>query len=348
MRRHLWVLLLSLGLAAPADVAQTGFGLPDGPADAAPKPVQSCRGTDMFAELAKSDPELHKRVTGEAAKTANGNAILWKVEKPGVAPSHLFGTMHLSDPRIAKLSDKTREALHTSQIVMVEVAEANASASANALLQARHLAFFMDGRSLGDLLSETDFAKVQGAVSRAGVPPTFVGMLRPWVIGMLLASSDCERENVAAGAPILDMVIEQEARSKGIPVKGLESLQSQLQALASIPEDQQIATLRSTLHYVERTNDLLESVTQLYLTRNLGAVWPLQLALGEKAGVPASAFKGFESSIVVKRNLSMRSAALPHIEKGGAFIAVGALHLPGEFGLVEQLREIGYTITAVE
>ena len=30
-----------------------------------------------------------------------------------------------------------------------------------------------------------------------------------------------------------------------------------------------------------------------------------------------------------------------------AFVAVGALHLPGEQGLVQLLRDAGYTVTAI-
>ncbi len=44
----------------------------------------------------------------------------------------------------------------------------------------------------------------------------------------------------------------------------------------------------------------------------------------------------------------MCDGALPHLDKGGAFIAVGALHLPGKTGLVSLLREAGYTLTAIE
>jgi uncharacterized protein YbaP (TraB family) len=39
---------------------------------------------------------------------------------------------------------------------------------------------------------------------------------------------------------------------------------------------------------------------------------------------------------------------VPHLAEGGAFIAVGALHLPGRHGLVALLREAGYTVTAME
>ena len=43
----------------------------------------------------------------------------------------------------------------------------------------------------------------------------------------------------------------------------------------------------------------------------------------------------------------MIDAALPLIDGGGAFIAIGALHLPGETGMIELLKQRGYTVTRV-
>ena len=37
----------------------------------------------------------------------------------------------------------------------------------------------------------------------------------------------------------------------------------------------------------------------------------------------------------------------PWLEKGNAFMAVGALHLPGDKGLVALLREKGFTLEPV-
>jgi hypothetical protein len=37
----------------------------------------------------------------------------------------------------------------------------------------------------------------------------------------------------------------------------------------------------------------------------------------------------------------------PRLEEGQAFIAVGALHLPGNKGLIQLLRQQGYNVSAV-
>jgi uncharacterized protein YbaP (TraB family) len=41
----------------------------------------------------------------------------------------------------------------------------------------------------------------------------------------------------------------------------------------------------------------------------------------------------------------MHERALAEMDKGSAFMAVGALHLPGETGLVKLFRDSGFTLT---
>jgi len=47
------------------------------------------------------------------------------------------------------------------------------------------------------------------------------------------------------------------------------------------------------------------------------------------------------------RNAHMAERAAPLLDHGGAFVAVGALHLSGKGGLVELLRAKGYAVTKV-
>jgi len=43
----------------------------------------------------------------------------------------------------------------------------------------------------------------------------------------------------------------------------------------------------------------------------------------------------------------MAERAAPLLADGGAFIAVGALHLVGKAGVIERFRALGYTVTKV-
>lgn len=63
----------------------------------------ACAGADMLSALQKDDPATYRKIETEAAATPNGKGLLWKLEKAGERPSFLFGTMHMSDPRVTTL-----------------------------------------------------------------------------------------------------------------------------------------------------------------------------------------------------------------------------------------------------
>lgn len=310
--------------------------------------ASTCAGKDLLSEFALSDRPLFDRLLQEAKATENGSALLWKVEKPGTPPSHLFGTVHLTDERVTKLSEKTRQTLMGSTSVLLEAADVSPASTASALTAAAKSAMFTDGKTLDSLLTAEEFQRVSKVIDKAGVPTALARIYRPWIVTMLIAASDCERRNLQCGANVLDMEIAEEARSLGKPVEGLETIEQQLAALASVPDDQQIGMLCANLALADRTDDLMETLVSLYVNRRMGAAWPLQLALAEKSGVGAYAFEGFKQTLIVERNRKMRDAALPYLASGGAFIAVGALHLPEKTGLVALLREAGYTVTPIE
>ena len=146
---------------------------------------------------------------------------------------------------------------------------------------------------------------------------------------------------------MLDLQVAAEAQKHGIAIKGLETIEDQLSALAAIPDDQQIAMLKVGLKYIDRADDMTETLVQMYVKRQIGAAMPFQLALAAQTGTSPSAFDGFKKVLLIDRNAKMRNAALPLLEEGNAFIA-SALHLPGPAGLVALLRQSGYTVTPVE
>lgn len=308
----------------------------------------ACKGTDVLAELAVTDPAAHARVVAAAKATPNTEAVLWRVEKSGLAPSYLFGTAHITDERVTTLTPKVITALDASKRVVLEVADLSPGAMADAMGTSASLLMNTAGSGLQKSLSPEEFERVKATLTKAGIPAQLAMLARPWLIHMLLSMPDCERNRVGAGLPVLDMRIADEGKKRGLPLLGLETLESQFKAMASIPEPQQLDMLRVSLKYADRTQDLMESMILMYTRRQMGAAWPLNIAMAEKAGVAASQFSGFESEILLKRNEKMRDRAIPLLELGSTFVGVGALHLIGDKGLVALLRQKGYTVTAIE
>ena len=329
---------LWLALAAPA-VAETA---------PAPADSQTCGGIDVLAEAQTKDPDLYNTVTDQAKALENSEALLWKVEKSGAPASYVFGTIHLSDPRVTTLSPKVKEALGGAKTVVLEFVGGQDAAVTAMTAKAGELLVYTDGTTLESKLSPEDFAQVKALVGKMGLPGEIAGLMRPWILNMLLSISDCERQKMEKGAEALDGMIEKQAAAEGKTLAGLETPEQQLQAMTSIPEDQQLQMLKAGLKYAHRSNDMIETLVQMYLKRQIGGAMPLQIALAAKVGTPASAYDGFAKLLLTDRNARMRDAAKPILDNGAAFIGVGALHLPGKAGLITLLRDAGYTVTAVE
>jgi uncharacterized protein YbaP (TraB family) len=305
-----------------------------------------CKGLNLLDKLAATDPARHARILAASDTLENGKAVFWKLEREGRAPSYLFGTVHLTDRRITRLSKEAKNALRGARTLLIENTDFSAAATSSAYASAMKSAVFHDGRSLDQLLSKDEFDNLVRATG--GIPPQLLKLYRPWMVSLMLSASTCERDRLRRGHDVLDMVIAKRARAGGTTVSGLESTVDQLGALAAVPDSEQIDILRANIALVGKSEDLRETMVQLYLARRIGALWHLQIALSEQAGVQASAYASFERIIIIERNRKMRDGALPHLEKGGAFIAVGALHLPGPTGLVRLFRDAGYTATPIE
>ena len=313
--------------------------------------TQVCTGRDMLAELKAAEPQSYAAVRAAADNTENAKALLWKIERTDAADkpaSYLFGTVHLSDDRVHKLSVAVTKAMNSARRVAVEVEDLTPTRIAEALHTLRDNATLPEGESLDKLLTAPELEKVTARLARIGLKGEAALRVRPWVVQMVLGISDCERTRQALGRRSLDAEIEHHAEDRGVGTVGLETVELQLEALAVVPDEHQLRILKASLALSDRIDDMQETMVRLYLGRDLGAIWPLHVAMGAKFGAPTAAFDAFAQSLLVSRNIQMRDRSLLHLQSGGMFIAVGALHLPGKNGLVRLLQDEGYTMTAVE
>ncbi|HEY7669822.1 MAG TPA: TraB/GumN family protein [Hyphomicrobium sp.] len=311
-------------------------------------PEETCAGVDMLAETKAKNADLYRQIMAEAEATENADALLWKIERDGHPASYLFGTVHLTDERITRLSPAVELALGEARTVALEVSDLSEKATASVIAKSTPLVMFTDGQRLDKLLSDAEYATVKSIMTRSGMPADLAALFKPWIVTMILSVSDCERAKVQKGERVLDMKIAEMGTQRGLQVVGLETIPEQLQALASVPQSEQIKMLRASLQFADRTNDITETLVQLYLSRKIAAAMPFQIALAREAGIGDEAFAGFQEKLLIERNARMQQAAEPLLVEGGVFIAVGALHLPGKKGLVALLREAGYTVTAIE
>lgn len=309
--------------------------------------TMACDGKSLLDALSAEEPGKLAAARAEAEAVANGKGRLWRVEKPGAPPSWLFGTMHVTDPRVTQMPEAAQAAFDQAGTVVIETIEILDPVKAQAALLMRpELTMFTDGATLSNYLNAEDLGVVEAELSRRGIPLALVSRMKPWMIAGMVALPDCELARKASGAEFLDIRIANAAKTEGKQLLGLESIGEQMAAMADLPMEFHVRGLVETIKLADLMPDIMATMTELYLSGDIALIMPvIRAASPESAEDDAAAYAEFEERIVRVRNHLMAERAGPILDRGGAFIAVGALHLPGDEGLVALLRKAGYTVT---
>jgi uncharacterized protein YbaP (TraB family) len=307
-----------------------------------------CQGKDLVAELQQTDPATYDAVMAEAAKVPNADAEFWRIEKDGLRPSWLLGTAHVTDPRVTTLTPDESEALESSSKVVLELAELkNQHELMAATMKNAEILLLPVGKSLWDLVPNKEEHFIR---DNPNLPPGMAKNLygyKPWTVAMMLTIPPCEVARKRAGVAVLDQIIGSRAARSGKPVLGLESMSEQLHVLDDMPADMQMRYLLAVARMGKEVPDYFETLLALYDRRQTAAYRPFAI-LSHSAGTDDAALMAyFEDSLIRERNHRMASRAEDILAGGGAFIAVGAMHLIGEEGLVALFRQAGYTVTPV-
>lgn len=319
------------------------------PGHAAGQTAISCPGKDMMTPAGAPTPGFSATVTESAKGLVNGTSRLWMIEHedfPDRLPSYLLGILNVADPRINELSPAVEGALGKTRRIALESDIISSDRVQEVVGSMRGNAFMAKGQSLNKLLPAADVAKVVQAAKRRGLEADQAAQLRPFIASLLLATSDCQQRG--SRTPGFDSYLADFAEQRGVGAFGLESLDMMFESLSRLKEETQVALLKATAKGFDKSDDVTETMVQLYLKRNIAGLNALGNAVASAYGAPQAAIDDYTQTMIVDRNIRMRDRAIMHISYGGVFIAVGAAHLPGKAGLVELFREAGFKVTAVE
>ncbi|EAU40943.1 hypothetical protein FP2506_18684 [Fulvimarina pelagi HTCC2506] len=310
--------------------------------------LASC-GKDLRTTLTADEKATINEVKN---KTIAGEGLFWRIEKEGLEPSHLLGTIHLPDPRVVALPGKVANAIDNADRTILEIAEiADPSAMAKIMFSMPDIMMLSGDKTLSSLLSDDQYETVSKGLAKKSIPIATMNKMQPWFISVSMAMPDCAALPKNDPSAALDPTLAKRAVAAGQAVIGLETVEEQLSVLASLPLETQIAQLVSAMEYVDAVNDMMETMIGLYEDEEIGAIMPTLQALFPDAEALVggnAAFAAFEEAILDKRNLSMTERMIPMLEEGNSFVAVGALHLIGETGIVNSLREEGWTVTRLD
>ncbi len=277
------------------------------------------------------DPETTAGVAASPVPTAD-KALLWEITAADAEPSFLFGTIHSEDPRVLDLPAAVERALRESQSFTMEVLLDELSADTATISMV-----FADDRTLATVTGADLAHEAIELLTERGIPPQLGRRLKPWAAMMTLSVPPPKT------GLFLDMTLYLAAKRQGKRVFGLETINEQLESLDGIPMAEQVVLLQETIASYPALMSMLDKMIAAYLARDLSALVDLSHEFGPQ---DAKARDVFMSRLINQRNHRLTDRMIPRLEEGNAFIAVGALHLPGSDGVLQLLRERGYTVTA--
>jgi uncharacterized protein YbaP (TraB family) len=282
----------------------------------------------------------HPQAAAETMPYAEG--LLWKIEAPGRAPSYVFGTMHVSDKRVTRLPKPVRDALAEAVDLNLEIDFSSGFGDYE-----ERMMRLPKKQRLRTILGDELFAKVKKRLGGDSVDETTLERLKPWVVLLSLG-----QRPVGPGSPEaerrlpLDLKLREIALTRGIPVFGIENHTDHLNVFNKLSEADQVTMIREALARPEReTKRELEQMIHLYLKRDLAGL--IALAQKMEDGSKIAGRAEFDKRLLPDRNRIMARHAENVLIDGGAFIAVGAAHLPGDEGLLTLLAKRGYKVTRV-
>lgn len=261
-------------------------------------------------------------------------STLFKITGPGIGkPSYVLGTMHLGDSLVSSQLPKVHDFIVGCDQFSNEI---DLTDNPQQMLLLSKL-FLPSEASLDSLYSEKELAFLSNFLSEKMGPAA--GMLltmKPfWVMAAIM-----EVEASIQPKEILDYQLQIIAEEAGIELEPLETMQSQVEAIDRIPLTEQVDALISFVTDYDDQAAVLAEMTQAYAQ---GDLFKLQEIYDDgRFG------SEMERLLIDERNHIMVEKILDAIEEGtSVFVAVGALHLTGDDGILKMLIEHGYSVDPV-
>ena len=260
--------------------------------------------------------------------------VLWRISKDGIAPSYVYGTLHVADPRLAELPAPVRKAFGGARSLVVEYI-------ADGYDRARFLeaATFFDRQRLSEKIGQEDFSRVCDALKPVGLSAEFVNRLKPWGV-LLNLRTPGSGEGVAPDAQLYALALQ-----RRMPLFPMEGVEEQVFVFDEFPMESQVALLKHALAHREELETMSAQTLQAYLARDLAAIWRIHQEFAGRHPRVADHHALFTKRVVFDRSVVMAFRMQRQIRKGNAFVALGVLHLYGPKGVLALLEQDGYRVS---
>jgi len=268
------------------------------------------------------------------AGEGDGSVFMWKAQKDG-AVVHLLGSVHALKEDAYPLPAVIEAAFDRSDVVVFEVDLDEMTSAALKMLAAGSLS---DGRTLEQVAGPILWSDLNQKMNAAGMPSGMFQFMKPWMAALTVMGFELENAGYSPASGI-DTYFSNRAKAAGKERMALETPEFQIGMFADLTPEESLSFLDYTLADLETMIPLMDEIYSKWL---VGDAQYVEAMLGEEF----DDFPELYEKLIRGRNRNW----MPAVEglltgQRDAMVVVGAMHLVGEDGIVEMLRQKGYSVT---
>ena len=262
---------------------------------------------------------------------SDDNTLLWEITGKDLdKPSYIFGTFHMMCKDDIHFSETLKKAFTASDHVYFEMDLDDLTNTLGGLL-------FMnmkDGKTLKDLYSAEEYAKVEQYFRDSlKTPLALVHKMKPLFLQALMYPKLMPCRNMSGVEQELMLLAKEQEKE----IKGFEDIKFQSSVFDSIPYEVQAKELLKGIDSLHEYTGEFNEMLDVYKTQRISEIE----AMFNKSEFTMGAS---QEILLDNRNKNWVKQLKEIMPKNNVFVAVGAGHLPGKNGVLNLLREQGYTV----
>ncbi|MEY8318704.1 TraB/GumN family protein [Oscillospiraceae bacterium 50-58] len=295
-------------------------------------------------------------------QNAGSLGLLWKAEGNGNT-LYLLGSIHTDRNNLYPFHKQLRDIITSAELAAFEL-DFN---SQEGIDEFTAMQVYSDGTTLKDHIDPELYQEVVKALTSLGTPEEQIANYKPWALANTFTALSMTDDTASENAMALDLYVSAKASNLGIQVEGIETYAFQGKIFDDLSNEYQENYLAMTLSMylgMDAAEGLSEEEKAAYeaaLKEQDEAVsrWMEQWKTRDteafandypKDVIQANTTDELNSKLFEGRDPNMIAWADRYLKQDGAhtgLMTVGAGHMIGKTGVVQGLKDLGYTVEVV-
>lgn len=259
----------------------------------------------------------------------NEKSLLWKIEGNGIKTSYIFGTFHMLPKRDFIIKEKVKSAFETTSVTVLELDMDDPTFQTEMI----NNAMIKDGKTINEFMDADEYSIIDKYLTeKMGVGLAQFKSFKPLMVSSAVMMAFIGNDVASYEASLIGLTKEQNRE-----IKGLETVAEQMNIFDEQPYDEQLDDIVKLLKE-EGMLEMFNAMISHYKNEDIDELY--------------NYMGTFYNQEQLDRMLHIRNQNwIPKIgtysKEEAAFYGVGAGHLGGAKGVINLLREAGYTVTPI-